>query len=121
RHEYRLLLAELISAKLQARTSDEWERILNENGVPCGPIYQMDQAMEHPQVHHREMVLERPHPTLGTVRLLGIPLKLAETPGAVYRVPPQLGEHTDEILRSIGVPDSELDRLPPSAAPPSRP
>ncbi|MBX6341051.1 MAG: CoA transferase, partial [Thermomicrobiaceae bacterium] len=111
RHANRLLLADLISERLQARTSDEWERIFNEAGIPCGPIYRMDQALEHPQVRHREMVVERPHPTMGTVRLLGMPVKFSDTPTGVYRVPPLFAEHTDEILREIGVGDAELEEL----------
>src|SRR5918998_423506 len=52
RHEHRLELAELIGEKLQAHTSDEWEAILNDAGIPCGPVYRMDQSLEHPQVRH---------------------------------------------------------------------
>lgn len=104
-------LSELINAKLQAHTSDEWEEILNAHGIPCGPIYNMEQSLEHPQVQHREMVVTRPHPTMGTVRLLGLPVKLTETPGAIHRTPPLFGEHTDEILHELGVADDELERL----------
>lgn len=104
-------LSELINEKLQAHTSDEWEEILNAHGIPCGPIYTMEQSLEHPQIHHREMVVERPHPTMGTVRLLGLPVKLSETPGAIHRTPPLFGQHTDEILREIGVTDAELENL----------
>ena len=111
RHRNRELLAELISERLQARTIDEWESILNEAGIPCGPIYGIDQAMEHPQVRHRQMVVELPHPAMGTVRLLGLPVKRSETPGAIRVAPPLLGQHTDEVLREIGVTGDELRRL----------
>ncbi len=111
RHENRLLLADLISEKLQAHTVEEWEQILNQQGIPAGPVYQMDQSLDHPQVRHREMVVEREHPVMGTVRLLGLPVKLSETPGDVYRVPPALGEDTDAVLREIGLGDDELNRL----------
>ncbi len=107
RHE----LAELISAKLQSHTSAEWEQILNDGGVPCGPIATMDQALEHPQVHHRDMVVELPHPTLGAVRLLGLPVKLGDTPAVIERVPPLFAQHTDEILRELGLTDADLARL----------
>ncbi len=65
RYANRLLLAELISAKMQAKSADEWEALLNEAGIPCGPIYSIEQALEHPQTQHREMVVEREHPTAG--------------------------------------------------------
>ena len=104
-------LAELIGQKLQAHTSDEWERILNERSIPCGPIYTLDHTLEHPQVHHRQMVVEREHPVVGTVRLLGLPVKLSETPVGIERVPPLWGQHTDEVLAELGLDEPELERL----------
>jgi formyl-CoA transferase len=111
RFENRHELAELIGQKLQARSSDEWERVFNAEGIPCGPIYRLDQALDHSQVRDRQMVVERPHPALGVVRLLGLPVKLSSTPGDVWRIPPDLGEHTDEVLREIGLSDEDLRRL----------
>jgi len=111
RYSNRLVLQQEINEKLQERTVDEWERFFNEAGIPAGPVYAMDGAMDHPQTRHREMVVERPHPILGTVSLLGLPVKFSETPGDVHRIPPQLGEHTDEILHEIGLDDEELRRL----------
>jgi crotonobetainyl-CoA:carnitine CoA-transferase CaiB-like acyl-CoA transferase len=107
----RLVLQELINENLQARTVDEWEQFLNEAGIPAGPVYAMDGALDHPQTRHREMVVERSHPVLGTVSLLGLPVKFSETPGDVHRIPPELGEHTDEILHEIGLEEDDVNRL----------
>ncbi|HEY8602682.1 MAG TPA: CoA transferase [Thermomicrobiales bacterium] len=111
RYARRYELADLISEKLQTHTTAEWEVILNEAGIPCGPIHQLDEALDHPQTRHREMVVEREHPTLGSVRLLGLPVKLSDTPGGVHRTPPLMGEHTTEILRELGLSDAELQEL----------
>lgn len=111
RHANRLELAEMISEKLQAKTSDEWVDILNDNSIPCGPIYRVDQALEHPQVRHREMVVDLEHATAGAIRLLGLPVKLSETPGEVRLAPPVLGQHTATILRDAGLEDDAIAAL----------
>lgn len=111
RFENRLLLAKLINEKLQAHTVDEWEQIMNDEGIPAGPVYGIDQSLEHPQVRHREMVIERDHPVMGTVRLLGMPVKLSETPADIHRIPPALGEHTAAVLGEIGLSGQEMRRL----------
>ncbi|HLT19927.1 MAG TPA: CoA transferase [Thermomicrobiales bacterium] len=110
RYENRELLADLISEKLQAKTVDEWVEIFNREGIPSGPIYNMEQALEHPQIKHREMVVEVPHPTMGVARLLGLPVKFKETPGQIF-APPLLGQHTAEVLAELGIDDAELERL----------
>jgi CoA:oxalate CoA-transferase len=94
RYENRDILAECLSETLENKTSDEWEEILNEAGIPCGPIYKLDETLNHPQVLHREMVVEKEHESMGTVRLLGVPIKLTETPAGVDLAPPLLGQHT---------------------------
>lgn len=111
RYANRLLLADLISEKLQSKTSDEWEILFNSAGVPCGPIYDVGQAMEHPQVYHREMVVEVNHPVMGKARILGLPVKLSNTPGRVRLTPPMLGADNTSILDELRVPDEERARL----------
>jgi crotonobetainyl-CoA:carnitine CoA-transferase CaiB-like acyl-CoA transferase len=101
----------LINDKLQAKTSDEWEEIFNEAGIPCGPIYDVGETLTHPQVLHREMVVEADHPTAGSIKLLGMPIKFTETPVGIDRVPPFLGQHTQDVLHDAGLSASEIDAL----------
>jgi crotonobetainyl-CoA:carnitine CoA-transferase CaiB-like acyl-CoA transferase len=95
--------AELI-ARLQevflTRPYEEWEELLLEHGIPVGAINTIDQVVEHPQVKARGMIVESEHPVAGKVRLVGIPVKLSETPGSAREPAPLLGQHTDEVLQT---------------------
>jgi len=84
------------------KTADDWLALFEQNGLPCGPIFSVAEVLEHPQVRAREMVVERPHPKLGKVKLTGVPVKLSETPGGATTAPPLLGQHTDEVLSGLG-------------------
>ena len=95
--------ADLI-ARLQevflTRPYEEWEELLLERGIPVGAINTIDQVVEHPQVKARGMIVESEHPVAGKVKLVGIPVKLSETPGSVREPAPLLGQHTDEVLQT---------------------
>jgi len=80
-----------------------------EQGVPCGPVHDMLQALADPQTLAREMVVEVEHSTLGPVKTLGIPVKFSATPGKVRTGAPHYGEHTREVLREHGFEDQEID------------
>ena len=84
------------------KSAEEWLALFEKAGIPCGPIYSVAEVLEHPQVKAREMVVERPHPKLGKVKLTGVPVKLSETPGEAGVAPPLHGQHTEEILRELG-------------------
>ena len=101
RVENRDKLLPLIEAELVKKTCDEWMDILVKAAVPCGPVNDMEHLFADPQVKHRNMIAEVPHPTIGTLRLGGIPIKYSETPGSIRRHPPLLGEHTDEVLTEL--------------------
>jgi len=94
------LEAELETA-LRTRDTAEWVEALLAAGVPAGPINDYRQVFEDPHTLAREMMVEVEHPVEGTIRALGIPVKLSDTPGSVRRPAPLLGEHTEEILREV--------------------
>jgi formyl-CoA transferase len=91
-------LIPLLNSVLETRLADEWLEEISAAGIPCGPINTLDRVFDHPQAIHRNMVVEIEHPTAGTVKLAGIPFTMSETPPAVLRHPPLLGEHTEEVL-----------------------
>ncbi|MCH7606839.1 MAG: CoA transferase [Chloroflexi bacterium] len=89
----------------------EWVADLHEANVPCGPINDLADVFSDPQLLHREMYLEMAHPTLGSIKQTGIPIKFSRTPGGLDRPPPLLGEHNGEILREMGYSDTDIKRL----------
>lgn len=94
------------------KTYEEWEAILVPAGIPMGAINTIDEVVEHPQVRERDMIVDHEHPIAGKIRMVGVPLKLSETPGAVRLPAPILGQHTDDVLREIlGLGDAEIAAL----------
>jgi CoA:oxalate CoA-transferase len=99
---HRAELDPILNEVFKTRTSAEWVAFLNERGVACGPIHNLAEVFADPQIRHQQMLVEMPHPAHGTVKLLGMPVKLSDTPGEFRLPPPLLGEHTDDVLREIG-------------------
>ncbi|MFZ5815300.1 MAG: CaiB/BaiF CoA transferase family protein [Bacillota bacterium] len=95
-------LLSILNEIFRTRPAADWCRLLWENGVPAGPVNNLAEVFADPQVLHREMLQEVAHPVLGTLRLPGLPVKLADTPGAVRSHPPLLGEHTTAVLQELG-------------------
>jgi formyl-CoA transferase/CoA:oxalate CoA-transferase len=103
-------------ARLQAvfltRSYEEWETLLLAHGIPVGAINTIDQVVEHPQVKARGMVVESDHPVAGRVKVVGVPVRLSETPGSVREPAPLLGQHTDEVLRTyLGMHEADIAAL----------
>lgn len=103
-----IALIETVSA---TAPSAHWLDRLLAAGVPCGPVYDYAEAFADEQTVAREMVVEADHPQAGRIRMLGIPVKLSETPGQVRRRPPTLGEHADELLAELGYAPADVARL----------
>ncbi len=105
-------LAAIIEPIIAARTVAAWIALCDGAGIPCGPILNVAEALAHPQVKARDMVVPLAHPTAGDIRVTGVPVKLSETPGAVRTPPPRLGEHTRAVLADmLGLDDAQLDQL----------
>jgi crotonobetainyl-CoA:carnitine CoA-transferase CaiB-like acyl-CoA transferase len=110
RRQHRQELHEAINEITRKRTMAEWIEYLNKEGVPCGPINNLAQTFEDPQVRHQEMLLEVEQPT-GKVKTLGFPVKMSQTPAQIYRPAPQLGQHTEEILADLGFSIEKIKEL----------
>jgi crotonobetainyl-CoA:carnitine CoA-transferase CaiB-like acyl-CoA transferase len=95
------VLIPLLQAKLETRPTAHWLGLLQEAGIPAAPVLTHDKVFTHPQTVARDMVVEVEHAKAGRSRTLGVPIKLSETPGAVRRAAPALGQHTDEVLAEL--------------------
>jgi crotonobetainyl-CoA:carnitine CoA-transferase CaiB-like acyl-CoA transferase len=100
-----------LAERFRLKPAEYWLRLLEEKGVPCGPVYDMLQALADPQTIAREMVVEVDHSTLGPVKTIGLPVKFSETPGKVRTGAPLYGEHTSAVLREYGFTDAEIQAL----------
>jgi succinate--hydroxymethylglutarate CoA-transferase len=91
----------LIQNELIKETSSFWMHKLRNSGLPCGPLNNLKQTFEHPQVLHRKMVTEIRHEKLGNIKMVGIPVKYSLNQPSIYKAPPLLGEDTEKVLKSI--------------------
>lgn len=104
-------LDEQVARVMGERTRAEWIEILEAAGIPVGPINKVSEALSSPQTLARDMVVELQHPSAGTMRTLGLPIRLGDTPAAIRRPPPELGADTDAVLADLGIGVSEVERL----------
>jgi len=108
RAKNRVALNAALNESLKRKTSAQWVDLLNKAGVPCGPIYSVDQVFADPQVQHLGAAAEVEHPRLGRFRVLGQAVKLSRTAARVVAPTPEVGQHTDEILKELEYSDSEI-------------
>ena len=96
---------------LATRGRAEWVAAFDAAGVPVGPVNTIGEAVEHPQMLARGMIVETEHPQAGRTKSLGCPIHFSDTPTRITRPAPLLGEHTRELLREYGYADAEIDAL----------
>ena len=104
-------LAALLEETFSTQNTSHWLELLDGAGVVAGPIYNMEQVYQDPQVLAREMMVDTQDPELGTIHNIGVPVKLSDTPGSIRRRAPALGEHSAEILLEYGFARGEVDGL----------
>ena len=104
-------LAALLEETFSTQETEHWLELLDDAGVVAGPIYNMEQVYRDPQVLARNMLVDTEDPELGTIRNIGVPVKLSATPGSIRRRAPALGEHSAEILLERGFTQAEVDGL----------
>ena len=100
-----------ISALTEKKSTDTWVRELNAAGVPCGPIYSIDQMFEDDQVRHLGIAQDVPNAENRHIRLVGQPVTLSRTPSTMAARPPEFGEQTEEVLVEFGFPADEIGAL----------
>jgi formyl-CoA transferase len=111
RSKHRDQLNAEIDKRLGGRTSAEWVEILNQAGVPCGPIYAIDQMFDDPQVKHLGIAQSVTKKDKSKMRLVGQGVTLSRTPSRLAAPPPELGQHTDAVLKEFGFSKRDIAKL----------
>ncbi|MEY4370115.1 MAG: hypothetical protein RL564_2065 [Pseudomonadota bacterium] len=112
RVRHRDALLPLLQQRLVTRSVAQWVDVLQPEGVPCGPVNSIAQTFANPQVIHRQMRVDLPHPLAGSVPSVANPIKFSGTPIQYGEAPPTLGQHSDQVLREyVGLSDAEIEAL----------
>jgi crotonobetainyl-CoA:carnitine CoA-transferase CaiB-like acyl-CoA transferase len=101
----------LVQAKLVERPTAEWLELLATKDVWCAPVQDFADVVDDPQVAHNELLTNVPHPNGDDIRVVGVPMRFSRTPGSIRSGPPAVGQHTDEVLASLGYDDDEIRSL----------
>jgi CoA:oxalate CoA-transferase len=104
-------LKPILEAAMAQRTTNDWVTALAAKGVPAGPVQDVPQVAADPQLNARDMFVSLEHPAIGPVTFTNTPVKLSRTPGGVRRLPPNVGQHTDELLTELGLDATRIDEL----------
>ena len=105
-------LISIVEDALKNKSAKDWIAPLDKEGIPCGPIYTLDEVFSDQQTYDRDMVIEVEHKKCGRIKTTGIPIKLSDTPGSVTLPPPTLGEHNFDVLSGLlGYSEAEIGEL----------
>jgi CoA:oxalate CoA-transferase len=106
------VLEPVLSAAFRQKTTQEWVEALSEVGIACGPVNNIAQVADDPHVNARTMFVEVPHPKVGKMKVVNTPVKLSRTRPRITRPAPELGEHTEEVLKKmLGLTSRRIQRL----------
>ena len=105
------ILRPIIAERIREKSTEEWQETLDSHGVPSSPINTIDKLLEHPQIQAREMIIDSVHPRAGEVKITGSPIKMSKTPPSIRTAAPILGQHTEDILVSLGYSESQIASL----------
>jgi CoA:oxalate CoA-transferase len=112
RTKNRKALNEILDPVMATKTTEEWEVIFEKEGLPYSPINNIKQICEDPHIAYRKMLVEIDQPRVGKMHIASSPIRMSETPGEVYAPAPLLGQHTDEVLKSLlGYSDETIAQL----------
>jgi alpha-methylacyl-CoA racemase len=100
-----------IEAIIRTRDRDEWYERLVRADVCVGKVYEIEEMVRDPQLNHRQMIVDVEHPTHGRVRQIGIAIKLSDTPGSIRSAAPLPSEHTEAVLKDLGLGAADIGRL----------
>jgi crotonobetainyl-CoA:carnitine CoA-transferase CaiB-like acyl-CoA transferase len=104
-------IREDLAALFRQKSRDEWVKILNEREIPCGPVYDVGEALADPHVRSREMIFQMETKAFGKLNQLATPIRMSHSPLSVRTPPPKLGEHTLQILQELGYSKKDVERL----------
>jgi crotonobetainyl-CoA:carnitine CoA-transferase CaiB-like acyl-CoA transferase len=105
-------LIRILNKIIEQKTCKQWLEIFSKESIPAAPINTIDEVFADPQVLHRQMLVEINHPTIGKLKMTGLPVKYSDTKPSIRFAPPLLGQHTGEILKDLlGYTDEQIKQL----------
>jgi crotonobetainyl-CoA:carnitine CoA-transferase CaiB-like acyl-CoA transferase len=105
------MIMEEIQKLFETKTQKEWVAFFKNIDACCEPILTIEEVVYHPQILHRQMVIELEHPVEGKIRQVGNPIKSSQFSFEIHTPPPQWGEHTMEVLKATGYSNGEIKHL----------